>query len=173
MENNIIFYTSPPYNYYHPYGLPSSLDIKFLLKNTIDYNYLFVNLLISFEGIWLYFIHPKLFDLIKSKKKINFNEIDDIIKNLNNLLGSLDKLTEFEINENNYRNKQINELNKDLFREYKKKLSTIGGGINDEQITYRQIHLNYIIKTYNDMGIFLLLFPYKINNINIPLFNKF
>ena len=173
IKGKIRFHTIYPYYLYYPFYPPSAFDIRLLFKNSINDNYCYINLLISWEGIWLYFINPNLLKLINSKNNYDIlDEVENIINDLKLLLG---KCEDLDINRQkildikNINNEKIRFEN---FLKYKEKLRQLGGNIQNLKIEKRQINLQYIINTYNEIGIFLKLIPYKIKNIEVPILIK-
>lgn len=140
-KNVINYFTNPPYDKKFPLNPPSNIHIVNIIKNSIENNYIYIGLIASFEGLYVYHLYPEFLKKIINKDIPN---IDEYFINLKNLLG-----LSVEIKTTNI--KSFNKKRKLL--QYHKSVITI----------------EKFMESLRNMGIYINLYSYDEEQINIKI----
>lgn len=145
-KNVINYYTNPPYNKNFPLNPPSHINIINIINMSLKDNYIYIGLIASFEGIYIYHLYPEFFKQIQGKDLLN---IDKYFSNLKKLLGYSKEIKKT----NNKNNKSFNKHKERKIIEYHKQVITI------EQF----------METLKNMGIYINLHSYEEEQIPVPI----
>ena len=133
LSDHINFHTHPPYNGQWPFSPPSEVDIIYLLNSQKNSNDIIYNIVIAHEGVYIYYVHPELIDIIRNLEIDSW--LDTEFQELKNLLG----------------HKMSGGFSPPRIK--RKKLSS--------PVKNQFISIDLFIETINELGICMILLPYN------------
>jgi len=176
IKNKINFHTHPPYDRKWSVNPPSQDDLISIINMSIRDNHIYIGLIASFEGIYVYNIFPEFLKKIKENSLgeiHNLGDIEDCFIDLRKLLG-------YSKQENLKRRKRIPiakfddepiimsmpKFDDDDYDDYQ-----VGGNIHHSLLEYHnsKITINQFMDSLNDMGISIKFFEYDSDTITIPI----
>lgn len=179
MKNIINYHTHPPYDRKWPVNPPSQDDLISIINMSIRDNYIYIGLIASFEGIYVYNLFPEFLKKIKGNSLDSLGDIENYFIDLRNLLGyskeqKIKKAKKEEVKPDNplkplqlfdnYEDEDDNDI------EYVPK-KLFGGNIPHSLLEYNnsKITINQFMESLNEMGISIKFFSYDEENITIPI----